>query len=125
MNQFIMSRGRTGKRPASHWGAETVVRNKCSYQVPSVVGTNASTNKKHKFYNPMVQAISGEGGYCATKVGVICARFGAMGSLVKNQANNWLNNLFDFRGDTIDVSDQYVFTLNMLVFMMKKERGLI
>ena len=32
--------------------------------------------------------------------------------LVKNQVENGLSKLFDLRGQTIDVSDQAVFTLN-------------
>ena len=37
---------------------ETVIWNRCSYKVPSVVGTNAPTKKNHKFYNSMVKEIS-------------------------------------------------------------------
>ena len=75
MNQLRMSQGRTGKSSASPGGTETIVRNRYSYQVPSMVGTNASKNEKHKFYNSTVQAISRGGGYFATKVGALCANF--------------------------------------------------
>ena len=40
-----------------------------------MVGTNVSTNEKHKFYKSMVQAISIEGGDCATNVGDLCDCF--------------------------------------------------
>ena len=70
-----------------------------------MVGTNASTNENHKFYNSSVQAISRGGGDCATKVGALCDRFVDMGSPVKNQVENGLSKLFDFRGQTIDTSD--------------------
>ena len=63
-----------------------------------MVGTNASTNKKHKFYNSKVQAISIGGGDCATKVGALCVYFVDMGDLVKTQVLNVLSNLFDLRG---------------------------
>ena len=43
MNQSRMSQGRTGKSSAASGGAETVVWNRCSYQVPAMVGTKAST----------------------------------------------------------------------------------
>ena len=70
-----------------------------------MVGTNASTNEKHKFYNSTLQAISrGCGGY-ATKLGAICARFVDMGALVKTHVENGLSKIFDFWVHTIDVSD--------------------
>ena len=47
MNQLIMIRGRTVKVSASSRGNETVVWKICSYQVPAMVGTNASTKEKH------------------------------------------------------------------------------
>ena len=37
-----------------------------------------------------------------------------MGALVKNQAENGISKLFDLRVQTIDVSNQDVFTLNYL-----------
>ena len=52
-----------------------------------------------------MQSISRGGGYCATKVGSLCAHFVDMGSLVKIQVENGLSNLLDFRGQTINVSD--------------------
>ena len=79
-----------------------------------MVGTNASTNEKYKFYNSTVQAISGGGGDCATKVGSLCACFVDMVAPVKTQVENGLSKLLDFRGQTIDMSDQAVFTLNYL-----------
>ena len=75
MNQLMMSRGRIGKISTFPGGNETIVRNICSYQVPAMVGTNASTNKKHKFYNSTLQAISRGGGDCAKKVGSLYAFF--------------------------------------------------
>ena len=41
----------------------------------------------------------------------MCARFIDMGATIKIQVENWLIKLFDFRGQTIDVSDQEVFIL--------------
>ena len=101
-----MSQGRTGKRSASLGGTETIVWNIFLYQVPEMVGTNASRNEKHKFYNSKVQAISRGGGDCATNVGALCARFVDMGAPVKPQVENGLSKLFDFRGNTIYVSYQ-------------------
>ena len=80
-----MSRGRTGRSSAYPGGTETIVSNICSYQVPAKVGTNASTNENHKFYNSTVQAISRGGLDCATKVGTLCAHFVDMGYTVKTQ----------------------------------------
>ena len=53
---------------------ETVVCNRCSYHVTEMVVTNASTNKKHKFYYSMVQSIS-IGGDCTTQFVALCASF--------------------------------------------------
>ena len=39
----------------------------------------------------------------------MCARFIDMGATIKIQVENWLIKLFDFRGQTIDVSDQAFF----------------
>ena len=99
------------KISTSTGGTETILWNRCSYQVPSMVGTNASTNENHKFYNSTVRAISRGGGDCATKVGSLCAHFVDTGSLVKTQVENGLSKIFDFWGQTIDVSDQDVFIL--------------
>ena len=85
MNQLRISQGRTRKISSSPGGSKTIVWNKCSYQVPAMVGTNDSTNEKHKFYNSTVQAISIGGGDCATKVESICACFVDMGAPVKTQ----------------------------------------
>ena len=73
-----------------------------------MVGTNDSTNERHKFYNSTVQAISIGGGDCVTKVESICACFVDMGAPVKNHLENGLSKLFDFWGPTIYVSDQAV-----------------
>ena len=67
--------------------------------------------KKHKFYNSTVQAISSGVGDCATKVGSMCAHFVDLGALVKNPVENGLSKLLDFCVQKIDVSDQAVFTL--------------
>ena len=82
MNQLRMIQGRTGKRPDSPEETETIVRNRCSYQVPAMVGTNDSTNEKHNFYNATVQTISRYGGDFATKIGALCDRFVDMGAQV-------------------------------------------
>ena len=58
-----------------------------------------------------MQAISRGGGDCATKIGALCSLFVDMGSLVKTKVENVLSNISDFRGHTIDVSDQAVFIL--------------
>ena len=79
-----------------------------------MVVTNASTNEKHKFYNSMIQAISIEWGDYTTKIGSLCACFFDTGAPVKTQVVNELSKLFNFRGHTIDVSDQSVFTLKDL-----------
>ena len=42
-----------------------------------------------------------------------------MGALVKNQVENGLSNIFDSQVQTIDVSDQAVFTLKYLVLQDK------
>ena len=75
MNQLRMIKVRNVKISASSGGTETVIRNRCSYQVPAVVGTNASTNENHKFYNSEVLAISRGGGKCTTKFGYLCECF--------------------------------------------------
>ena len=76
-----------------------------------MVGTNASTNENHKFYNSTAQAISSRGGDCTTKVGSLWNLFFDMGPQVKTQVENGLSKLFDFRVQTIDTSDQVVSTL--------------
>ena len=74
-------------------------------------GVNTSTNKNHKLYNSTVQTISRGVGDCATKSGDLCNWFVEMGELVKTQVENRLNKIFDFRGQTLDMSDQAVFAL--------------
>ena len=59
----------------------------------------------------MVQTISRGGGDFPTKVGDLCVHFSDMGAPFKTQVENGLIKLFDFRGWTIDVSDQSVFVL--------------
>ena len=115
MNQPRMIQGRTGNISASPGGAYTIVCNRYSYQVPDMVGTNASTNKNHKLYNSTVQEISRGGGDWATKVGALCDRFVYMGSPVKTQVENGMSKLFNFWGHTINTSEQAVFTLNYSV----------
>ena len=44
-NQLRTNQGRTGKISASPGGNETIVWNICSYRVPEIFGTNASTNE--------------------------------------------------------------------------------
>ena len=80
-----------------------------------MVGTNASTNERHKLYNSTVQAISRGVGDCVKKVGALCDRFVDMRALIKNQVDNGLRKLFDFWGHTIDMSDQSVFILKYSV----------
>ena len=75
MNQMRMSEGRNGKSSTSLGETETIVQNRYSYQIPAMVGTNASTNKNYKLYNSTVQNISRGEGYYTTKVGALCARF--------------------------------------------------
>ena len=58
-----------------------------------------------------MKAISRGGGDCLTKVGALCARFFDMGPPVKTHVENGLSNIFDFRGHTIDTSNEDVFTL--------------
>ena len=60
----------------------------------------------------MLQAISIGVGNCATKVGALCAIFVDMGTSVKTHVENGLSKLFNFWGQTIDVSDQAIFILN-------------
>ena len=79
-----------------------------------MVGTNAYTKEKHKFYNLTVQDISREGGDFATKVGALCARFVDTAAPVKTQVENGLSKLFNFRCQKIDVSDQSILTLKHL-----------
>ena len=76
-----------------------------------MIGSNASTNEKHRFYKLTVQAISRRGGDCATNFGSLCTRFVDMGAPVKTQFENKLSKLFDLRIQTIDMSDQAVFIL--------------
>ena len=75
-----------------------------------MVGINDSANKNQKFYNSTVHAILRGGIYYATEVGDICDRFACMGDPVKTQVEYGIIKLFKFRGQTIDVSDQSVFT---------------
>ena len=112
MNQLRMSRGRTGKISASLGGTEKIVWNRYPYQFPAMVGTNASTKQKYKFYSSTVQAISRGVVDCTTKVGALCDHSFYIGYPVKTQVGNGLSMLFNLRGQTIDTSDQSVLTLN-------------
>ena len=106
-----MSLGSTVKISAFPGGSETIVWNRCSYQVPAMVGTNDFTNENNKFYNSTVQVISiGVGNY-TTNFGSMCDYFVDMGSPVKTQVEIGLSKIFDLQGHTIDVSDQAVFIL--------------
>ena len=73
-----------------------------------MVGTNTSTNEKHKFYNSTVQSISIGVGGCATKVVALCGHFVDMVSPVKTQVKNEIIKIFYFRGQTIGVSYQAI-----------------
>ena len=73
------------KSTNSYGRIETVLQNKCLYQVPNCFGNIASKKSKHKFYNSTVQEISKGGGDCATKVGSLCACFVDIVSPVKNK----------------------------------------
>ena len=68
-NQIRMIQGMPEKVRPLPRGMKTLVQNRSSYQVLVMVGTNAYTNKNHKFYNASVHAISWRGGYCATNIG--------------------------------------------------------
>ena len=70
----------------------------------------------------MVKDISRVGGECTTKVGALCTHFFDMRAQVKTQVENMLSKLFDFWVQTIDVSDQAVFTLKYLVFYDEEGR---
>ena len=74
-----------------------------------MVGTNAYTNEKNKLYNSTVQDVSRWVGYWSTKVGALCDSFVDMGDPVKIQVGNGISKLFDFRGQTVDLSDQAIF----------------
>ena len=97
MNHLRMSQERTGKSHSCSGVTETVVRNRCWYQVPEIVGTNASTNENHKFYNSKVQAISRGGVYCAIEVGALCIHF--LSRIPgKNQGGKWSLQALRFTG---------------------------
>ena len=61
-----------------------------------MVGTNASTNKNHKFYRSMVHYYSIVVGDYAIKVGSLCACFVEMRAPVKTQVGNGLGKIFNF-----------------------------
>ena len=98
MDQLRMIRRRTGKGSASPGGNETIVWNIYSYQILAMVGTNASTNEKHKFYNSTVQAISSEGRYCATNVGALWAHFFLHVIPSENLGGKWTEKALWFPG---------------------------
>ena len=68
-----------------------------------------------------MQAISRGVGDCYIKVLALCDRFVHTGAPVKIHVGNGICNLFDFRGQTLDVSERAVLPLNIRVFMMMKE----
>ena len=74
------------------------------------LGLAKFTNKNHSVYNLMVHTISKRGGCCATKVGYLCAHFVGMRASVKTQVENGLDKFFDLQEQTMNVSDQAVFT---------------
>ena len=76
-----------------------------------MVRTNASTNKKHMFYNKTSQSILQLGRDCATTVGFMCAHFVYVGNLVKTQVENDMDKIFYLQGHNIDVYNQVVFAL--------------
>ena len=55
--------------------------------------------------------ISRGGGDLATKVGALCACFVDMGAPVKTQVENGLIEIFNFQGQTINISYQAIFTI--------------
>ena len=67
--------------------------------------------QNHKIYNSTLHAISGGLGDWSAKVGYMCACFVDMGARVKIQVKNGLDKLFNFWGQKIYVSDQYIFIL--------------
>ena len=93
-------------------GTEPFQWNRYSYQVPMQIGTDASVNDKHKFFNATLQAIARGGGDYSTKVGALCARFPDIGGPTKTQVENGLHKLFNFREQKIDMSDPNVFLLS-------------
>ena len=76
-----------------------------------ISGSSDGGNKHLYKLKAMLQDISSGEGDCATEVGAMCACFVDMGAPVKTQAENGLSKLFKFWGQTIDVSDQNIFTL--------------
>ena len=74
-NQIRMSLARIGKSLASYGITETVLWDRYLHQVPEMVGTIASTNEKHNFYNSMGLLLLLRGGDCATKDISQCACF--------------------------------------------------
>ena len=76
-----------------------------------MVGINDYENEKHKFQNTTMQDISQGGGCYTTDVGYICAHFFNMADTAKTQAENFMNKLFGFWGQNIDLSDQDVFVV--------------
>ena len=55
-----------------------------------MTGTNASTNKKHTFYDVTVHSLSGGGSEYATKVWSMCALFVDTGAPDKTEVGNGL-----------------------------------
>ena len=99
-----MSQGRTGKGSSPSEGTETIARNSCSYQAPSMVGTNVSTKKITSSTTQQCSSFQDEKKTVPKKVGAICACFVGKGDLIKTQVENGLIKIFNLRGQTLDVS---------------------
>ena len=83
MNQLRTILRKPEKGTYYYRGAETFIGNRCSYQAPVMVRTNASTNYKHRFYDAMAQAISQGRGYVSTNIEALCAHFLTWDPLLK------------------------------------------
>ena len=110
MSQLIMRRGRTSKSSAStgelrqYYGTYVCIRFQQCWE-PTIIQrkiTIYKTQQGSKFLKGGVD--------CATNVVALCARFVDMVSPVQIQVENGLSKIFDFWGQTVDVSDQYVLT---------------
>ena len=108
------------KRTSYHKLTETLMWNRCSYQVPVIFVTNESTNDNNKFYNMMVQYISWGWGDCDTKFVALRDRFFETRYPEKHRYENGLFKIFDLREQNVDVSNQAVFFLHSRVSMTKR-----
>ena len=80
-----------------------------------MVGTNASTNENHKFYNSTVQAISIGGGDCATNFGDLCACFFIWEPRLKSRCKMVSLRSFVSEGRPLMCLNEPFFTLKDLV----------